>query len=380
MKLNGNLMNETNPTKESENMAKPKRIFYYDVLRALAIIGIVFCHVSVSYVSRDINNPNLYISVFFDCFRDFSIPIFVMLSGSLLIGKKDTLVKFFKKRLSRLFLPFLFWVLVYIVFTSLFLNHGFSIDNAIKILFGTAGTLGVHFWFVWMIIIAYIGIFIINKIIQMQPFNIENFNRKFITILAMLSVIYIGLSHYHLFNPYSPRLTYYISFLAYIIIGYFLAKCDFLERRIDRKYLIIITALLFIGSYLWYIFCFVVPRSHMVHQFVRLSYFNLLILFMSANAFLLFKYLSKTDKFIDMENNSLGKAFTLISNYSYGIYLVHYLILYCIKINLIKIINFTQGSSLIWIPVLVILTTVISLIILSILDRIPYLDKVTGKK
>ena len=380
MKLNGNLMNETNPTKESENMAKPKRIFYYDVLRALAIIGIVFCHVSVSYVSRDINNPNLYISVFFDCFRDFSIPIFVMLSGSLLIGKKDTLVKFFKKRLSRLFLPFLFWVLVYIVFTSLFLNHGFSIDNAIKILFGTAGTLGVHFWFVWMIIIAYIGIFIINKIIQMQPFNIENFNRKFITILAMLSVIYIGLSHYHLFNPYSPRLTYYISFLAYIIIGYFLAKCDFLERRIDRKYLIIITALLFIGSYLWYIFYFVVPRSHMVHQFVRLSYFNLLILFMSANAFLLFKYLSKTDKFIDMENNSLGKAFTLISNYSYGIYLVHYLILYCIKINLIKIINFTQGSSLIWIPVLVILTTVISLIILSILDRIPYLDKVTGKK
>ena len=112
-------MNEINPTKESENMAKPKRIFYYDVLRALAIIGIVFCHVSVSYVSRDINSPNLYISVFFDCFRDFSIPIFVMLSGALLIGKKDTLIKFFKKRLSRLFIPFLFWVLVYIIFTSI---------------------------------------------------------------------------------------------------------------------------------------------------------------------------------------------------------------------------------------------------------------------
>ena len=101
---------------------------------------------------------------------------------------------------------------------------------------------------------------------------------------------------------------------------------------------------------------------------------------MSANAFLSFKYLSKTDKFIDMENNQLGKAFTLISNYSYGIYLAHYLVLYWIKINLIKFINFTQGSSLIWIPALVILTTAITLIILSILDKIPYLDKVTGKK
>lgn len=365
---------------ENSNISKnpSKRIFYYDVLRALAIIGIVFCHVSVSFVSRDINSPNLYISVFFDCFRDFSIPIFVMLSGALLIGKRDTLIKFFKKRLSRLFIPFLFWVLVYIIFTSI-MSQGFNLDTALKIFFGTAGTLGVHFWFVWMIIIAYVGIFIINKIMQMET-KISDFNKKFISILAILSLIYIGMSHYHLFNPYSPRLTYYISFLAYIIIGYFLAKCDFMEKRIDKKYLIMITALFFICSYLWYIFCFVVPRSHMVHQFVRLSYFNLLILFMSANAFLLFKYLSKTEAFIDMGNNQLGNAFTTISNYSYGIYLIHYLVLYCIKINLIKYINFTQGNSLIWIPVLVILTTAISLIILSIFDKIPYLDKVTGKK
>ncbi len=367
-----------NPMNQSKNPKQSKRIFYYDVLRALAIIGIVFCHASVSFVSRDISSPNLYISVFFDCFRDFSIPIFVMLSGALLIGKKDTLVKFFKKRLSRLFIPFLFWVLVYIIFTNI-MSQGFNLDSAIKIFSGTAGTLGVHFWFVWMIIITYVGIFIINKIMQMES-KISDFNKKFISILAILSVIYIGMSHYHLFNPYSPRLTYYISFLAYIIIGYFLAKCDFLEKRIDKKYLIAITALLFIGSYLWYIFCFVVPRSHMVHQFVRLSYFNLLILFMSANLFLLFKYISKTKSFSDMESNRLGNALTTISNYSYGIYLIHYLILYCIKINLIKIINFTQGSSLIWIPVLVILTTAISLIILIILDKIPYLDKVTGKK
>ena len=371
-------MNESKNINEGSNGNKPKRIFYYDVLRALAIIGIVFCHAAITYVSRDINSPNLYISVFLDCFRDFSIPIFVMLSGALLIGKKDTLVKFFKKRLSRLFIPFLFWALIYIIFASIYITHGFNLDYAIKILSGTAGTLGVHFWFVWMIIIAYVGIFIINKLLQIE--SIKNWNKQFITILALLSVIYIGMSHYQLFNPYSPRLTYFISFLTYIVIGYFLAKCDFLEKRIDKKYLIMATALLFVGSYFWYIFCFVVPRSHMAHQFVRLGYFNLTILFMSANAFLLFKYLSKTNSFMEMENNSLGKAFTFISNYSYGIYLVHYLVLYCIKINLIRYINFTQGSSLIWIPVLAILTTGISLIILEILDKIPYLDKVTGKK
>ena len=365
---------------ESEKTIQSKRIFYYDVLRAIAIIGIVFCHVSVFFVSRDINSSNLYISAFFDCFREFSIPIFVMLSGALLIGKKDSLQKFFKKRLSRLFIPFLFWVLIYIIYTSFHIYHGFNLANAKGLLLGNAGTIGVHFWFVWMIIIAYIGIFIINKIIQMESDKIIGFAKKFIPILAMVSVIYIGICHFTSFNPYNDKLIYYLSFLAYILIGCFLAKCDFLEKRIDRKYLIIITAALFIGTYLWYIFCFVVPRSHLVHQFVALGYFNLRILFMSANAFLLFKYLSKTKSFEAMENKSLGKVFTLISNYSYGIYLAHYLILYDLKVNLIKVINFSQGNPLIWIPILVILTTGISLIILAILDRIPYLDKVTGKK
>lgn len=359
---------------------KSKRIFYYDVLRAIAIIGIVFCHVSVFFVSREINSSNLYISAFFDCFREFSIPIFVMLSGALLIGKKDTLTKFFKKRLSRLFIPFLFWVLIYIIYTSIHIYNGFNLSNAIDIFFGSSGTIGVHLWFVWMIIIAYVGIFIINKVIQTEENKINNFTKKFITILAIISVIYIGICNLTSFNPYNSKLIYYLSFLAYIVIGYFLAKCDFLEKRIDRKYLIIITALLFTGTYFWYIFCFVVPRSHLVHKFVALSYFNLKILFMSLNAFLLFKYLSKTKHFRDLENKAIGKAFTLISNYSYGIYLAHYLILYDLKMNLIRHINFSNGNPLIWIPILVILTTVISLIILAILDKIPYLDKVTGKK
>ena len=365
---------------KSENLGKSKRIFYYDVLRAIAIIGIVFCHVSVFFVTRDINSPNLYISAFFDCFKKFSIPIFVMLSGALLIGKKDTLKEMLKKRLSRVFIPFLFWVLIYIIYTSIHIYHGFNLINAIDIVFGKSGTIGVHFWFVWMIIIAYAGIFIINKIIKIEETRINDFSKKFIALLAVISVIYIGICHFTSFNPYGSKLIYYPSFLTYIVIGYFLATSDFLERRIDRKYLIIITAILFVGIYLWHIFCFVVPKSHMAHTFVALSYFNLKILLMSANAFLLFKYLSKTKHFEDMKNKALGHAFTTISNYSYGIYLVHYLVLSDLKRNLIKVINFSNGHPLIWIPVLVILTTAISLIILAIFDKIPYLDKVTGKK
>ena len=96
-------------------MKKSKRIIYFDVIRIMSIIGILFCHASALYIVSDIGTPNFYITAFYDCFRDFSVPLFVMLSGALLIGKNDSLIAFFKRRLSRIFIPFLFWALMTII-------------------------------------------------------------------------------------------------------------------------------------------------------------------------------------------------------------------------------------------------------------------------
>ena len=162
-------------------MKQSKRIFYYDVLRAIAIIGIVFCHASISFVSKpNMMNLNYFIiSSVFDCFRDFSIPIFVMLSGALLIGKKDTLTDFFKRRLSRLFIPFIFWVVIYAIYSFIFIRHSIDLNYALDIFLGAPGTLGVAFWFVWMIVLSYVGIFIINKAIQWGNSKHDGFDKKF---------------------------------------------------------------------------------------------------------------------------------------------------------------------------------------------------------
>ena len=140
-------------------MNKSKRIFYLDVMRLMAIIGIIFCHASITYVVSDMGTANFYVSAFFDCFRDFCVPIFVMLSGALLIGKRDSLITFFKKRLSRILIPFIFWAAISTIYSFIYLKHSIDIDNAIAIFSGHGGTMGVTFWFIWMIIIVYIGIF-----------------------------------------------------------------------------------------------------------------------------------------------------------------------------------------------------------------------------
>ncbi len=356
---------------------KNKRIFYYDALRAMAIIGIVFCHASVSFVTQGIGRPDFYIAAFFDCFRDFSIPIFVMLSGALLINRRDSLFDFFKKRLSRIFIPFLFWVVLYIIYSAHVIDHGFSLSKAIDIFFGTSSTIGVAFWFIWMIVIVYFLIFIINKIIEFGCTKMADFDKKFILVLTVLSVIFIALADFNFINPMSSKITYFISFIAYIIIGYFIANNDYVGSKVSAEMMIAATLILSVGFYFYYIFGFVVPRSVLANRFVYMSYFNLLLLAMSVSIFLLFKYLSRMQFAERIEKSNFGSLIVVISKYSFGIYLCHYLILYQLKRSLVRF--YAYQNPLIWIPVLVILTVVISLAILYILNRLPVLKRFSGK-
>lgn len=351
-------------------MGQSNRIFYYDALRAIAIMGIIFCHASVSFILLGVDIDNFYISAFYDCFRDFSIPIFVMLSGALLILKKDSFKDFFKKRLSRILIPFVFWVLIYIVYSLIYIVHGFNLSNSIDIFFGTSSTLGVAFWFIWMIIIAYFLIYVVNWLTA--------YNYKIINIFTLMSLVYIFICQFGLFNPYSSKLVYFVSFMSYIIIGYYISHNNYLENIISPNKIVLVTLIISVASYAYYIFCYVVPTSISHGQFIYMGYFSLPILLMSVNIFLLFKYLSKSNAFLKMERNSVGMIITTISKYSFGIYLAHYVILHSLKLNLSKFIDFSSQNPIIWIPIIVILTLMISILVLAILNRIPYLSKFSG--
>lgn len=360
-------------------MSETKRIFYYDVLRAIAIIGIVFCHASVAFVAKvnSLSYGSFYISAFFDCFREFSIPVFVMLSGALLLGRKDTLMKFFKKRLSRLFIPFVFWVIVYGIYSYFYLSG--NLNDVWNIFLGTSGTLGVAFWFIWMIVICYFGIFIINKIIEWNSGN-DAFNRYFMPILVILAVSYFFIYPFNPLGILGPKLAYFISFMSYVVIGYGLANFNLLGSRFKNDNLISVAAgLLFLISYVYYVSFKVVPSSISSGHFSYSSYFNFLILFMSVNFFLFFKYLSKTEFLKSLGEKTFGGIMTQISEYSFGIYLVHYLILYILKVNLVRYVNFTSQSPLFWIPFLVSITLLISMVILTVLNKVPVIGSVSGK-
>ena len=98
----------------------------------------------------------------------------------------------------------------------------------------------------------------------------------------------------------------------------------------------------------------------------------------SVSIFLMIKFMSYTEISKKIEKSKYGDSIVLLSQYSYGIYLSHYLVLFNLKRFIMNYIDYASQNSIIWIPLLVIITLISSFIILWILNKIPYLKKVTG--
>ena len=91
--------------------SESKRIIYYYYIRAFAIFGVLACHSFVGLAENvDIfNTSTWFYSLFFYLLRDVSVPLFVCLSGALMISKRYVLVDFIKKRFKRVIVPYIFW-------------------------------------------------------------------------------------------------------------------------------------------------------------------------------------------------------------------------------------------------------------------------------
>ena len=101
--------------------AKQPRIVWLDVLRLCAIFMVICIHCSdpfnVSPEAADSNSGVLICGEhFMALFLRPCVPLFVMITGILLLPVKMSFEDFYKKRLLRIAVPFLLWSVLYIFF------------------------------------------------------------------------------------------------------------------------------------------------------------------------------------------------------------------------------------------------------------------------
>lgn len=335
-----------------------RKIDWLDNLRALATIGVIFIHVSSDYQpeSGTISLFSFWSGNIFCSLSRFSVPVFVMISGALLLRKEEPLAAFLKKRLTRLLYPFLFWSLIYILKSvSEHVADGAHYDfySLLKeAVFKLRDGASFHFWYIYMIVGVYLFVPIIGKWIRHSTRK-EQIYFLCIWLVTML----VQQPALEIFKP-AVDLRYFSGFLGYLVLGYFLAESKF--RTVRLKYVLGICCLLLGGGVtIFGTYYVLLTTGKYTSAFYEPLSPNILLY--AAGIFLLFM-----DARIGCD--VLVKLRNLISKYSYGIYLVHVMIFFQLGDYGL---NWSFINPLIGIPLTAVVCLLLSLLIVFGVHKIP---------
>ena len=330
--------------------SKKERIFYYDFLRAFAIIGVIICHTMFYFGPISTTLGVIAQSTFHDLGR-IGVPIFLMISGALLLNRDyPNLGDFLKRRFARIVYPFIFWMIL-ITLTNFHFNKPYSYMWNVFI-----GNPSIA-WYFWALIGIYLAIPILNVFIKEYG---EKGCKYFLTIWF----IFIMLNTFNLY-PLFPyfKLDWFCGFMGYPVLGYYLSTKQFKYSNTKMWLIGLLILVISLGIFVYHTYYYTIAS-------VTLMYQNIIIVFMGIGTFLFVKYLDEDGKFNKIKNNFIGKVISSISLCSYGMYFSHVIvIMFMSKIN--------PHSTLLF-PVMFVATIFISWLLPYIFSKIPYIKKVCG--
>lgn len=101
----------------------PKHVAWIDLLRVVACFLVVFSHCCDPFVARFESDPGAFLTgVLSGSLVRCCVPLFVMMTGVLLLPVKTDLGTFYRRRIGRLALPLLFWSLALPLLFYVYLN------------------------------------------------------------------------------------------------------------------------------------------------------------------------------------------------------------------------------------------------------------------
>lgn len=327
---------------------KKERIFYYDFLRAFAIIAVIICH--VDFFFGPLTTPTKIIAqmTFHDIGR-IGVPIFLMISGALLLNRDYDLSDFLKRRFARIIYPFIFWIIL-ISAQILYLNGTYA--QVWKTFIGNPSIT----WYFWTLIGIYLAIPVINTFIK--TYGEEGI--KYFLIIWFITIILKTFNSYPLFPDFN--LDFFASYIGYPVLGYYLNTKEF--RLNDTKMCILGLVILIIS-----LATFVYLDYNKINL-ISLIYQNVPIVFMGSGMYIFIRYLDKITSFKHIKDNLIGNAIVSLSICSYGMYFSHLII-----INFLA--KYNPHSNRLF-PVMFALTIFLSWLLPYIFSKIPYLKKVSG--
>lgn len=359
-----------------------EHIAWVDLLRVTACFLVIVSHSCDPFVGQFDNNHYEFLTgAFIGSLVRPCVPLFVMMSGVLLLPIKMDMSTFYSKRAKRLLLPFIFWSLMLPVLYFLYVNSGIKIlspnilteNYTIGLTLQKLYTFIFNFnydttplWYVYMLIGLYLFMPIISSWLkQASKKDIQWFLRIWIISMCLpylqMLAPYLGYTGNNGnmgilgicdWNEYG-MFYYFSGFLGYLVLAYYLV-----QYPLDWSWKRTLTA----AIPLFLIGCVITAGGFILTQeYFPGSYANLEIIwyFAGINVFLMtFSVFIVMQKINVKASPLLKKAAGL----TFGIYLCHFIIVQLgydliypnipvpafLKILLISIFSFAISLFITW--------------------------------
>ena len=293
----------------------------------------------------------------------WAVPIFLMLTGATLMKyreKYDTKT-YFKKRIMKVFIPFIIWATIMTIWKcsiGVLKINDFSIKNILNIFFSNGEETTYYFMFLIL------GIYLTIPLLSVLS---EEKNRKIcwytvIAIFVTKSILPIILKMFGV--NYNTSLAIQLGDWAiYPLLGYLFSTHNFTKKQRTVIYILGILAAIFRYSMTYYW----TTTSHVLNK-TLFGYTQFHSVLLSSAVFVFIKNIDFNKK---IESEKITKFLSKIASCSFGIYLIHQIVMYYEKS--IFVIN---SASWQWRTLGVISTYLISLSIVYLLKKIPVVRKI----
>ena len=338
-----------------------KRILYFDALKILSGIAVVFIHVISQYwYNLGITTRSFNTLTFFDSLCRFCVPIYFMISGALFLNeeKNITIKDIFKKYILKIFIVYVFWNICYGTLEEIIMkNNQVTIEILAKILIGTI--LGKKY-FQLGFLVTIIGFYLCVPVLRLIT---KKENKKILEYLIIILFIFTSLN-----NTVSALLGIYLlyplvfgGYLLYFILGYYLHNFELSKKAKKTIYILGV-----VSALLTAIFTIVHSKTIGYPSEVFFNYISFNVIMFTSALFVLFKNNFKLVK------EKTIKILSVLSDTYFGIYILHGLVIgFYLKLGLFDL-NLPIPLLTIIIAIIVYIT---SLIASYIMGKIPVIKK-----
>lgn len=348
-----------------------------DVIRILAILGVVAIHLVHPIYSRPdfLGGTTWWLTNLINTFSRTSIPLFIMLSGYLVLPKKESVQKNLDRLFHRLLIPLFFWFGFYVWWDISYLNKPQTLSDV-----GSMLVMSNIYHLYFLVILA--GLYVLLPVFRrIMPTLTDQTARMVIKLFLGLGML-MYFCQYLLAGDQNivSTFTIWLPYVGYFLLGGY----THLFVKENAKHLsnflagFVTTCILgFVNIYL---------LSQNVTLFWRSSGVSYFDEYLSPNVMLmsisLFLFILNSQYFLQplFQRKAVVSTLKQLAKASFAVYLIHFVVLNVLDFRFRYAFEFLDKNMMVYFIERSILTVFISFVAAFVLIRIPIIKRVFGEK